>query len=67
MKLYTQDSNQTRTFVKEVFSFVSATNAVYENTYSGNWILVAGDKEFVFTAAVGDEWMEVVRDVLRAV
>lgn len=67
MKLYTQDSNQTRTFVKEVFSFVGATNAVYENTYRGTWILVAGDKEFVFTAAVGDEWMEVVRDTLRAV
>ena len=61
MKLFTQDSNQNRTFVKEVFSFVGATNAVVAHTYRGTWILVAGDKEFVFTAAVGDEWMEIPR------
>ena len=45
-------------FVGEVFSFVGATNKVMEDGYTGNWILQAGDKEFVFTAAVGDEWFE---------
>ena len=49
-------------FVGEVFSFVGATNKVMEDGYTGNWILEAGDKKFVFTGVVNgvsdDEWFE---------
>jgi hypothetical protein len=64
MKLFKVNANSEYTFVKEVFSFVGATNAVYADDFKGFWLLEAGDKKFVFTAAVEDEWLEVHRDTL---
>jgi hypothetical protein len=63
MKLFKVSANQEYTFVKEVFSFVGATNAVCADGFKGTWLLEAGDKEFFFTG-VGDEWQEVHKDTL---
>ncbi len=57
MKLF-KFPEESRVFVGEVFSFVGATNKVVEDGFTGTWILEAGDKEFVFSAVVGDEWFE---------
>ena len=63
MKLYTI-KNDHRIFVKEVFSFVGATDKVLEDGFAGTWVLEAGDKEFVYIGTVFDPWQEVHRDTL---
>jgi hypothetical protein len=58
MKLFKIIDND-KIFVGEVFSFVGADNKVMEDGHTGNWILEAGDKKFIYSAVVGDEWWEV--------
>lgn len=63
MKLFTIDNSGNKSFVTNVFSFVSATNRVLEKELTSEetytWILQAGDKNFKFLPVADDQWMEI--------